>query len=63
MGDLPSRDDIRTTVWGLVELSKSGWIGEGNEIADELLDYIDGDPDAFAGWNLPTPAPPSTLSG
>lgn len=39
----PTLEEVRDFVRKLVELSHHGWIGEGEEIAQELLDYIDGD--------------------
>ena len=47
----PSIEEIRHLVSIMIERSYSAWIGEGSEIAQELLDYIDGrNPTATAEW-------------
>lgn len=47
----PTLEEVRDVIATMVERSTRGWIGEGEEIATELLDYIDGkNPEALAEW-------------
>ena len=47
----PSLAQVRDLIVTMLEWNRRGWIGEGDEIAREILAYIDGDnPDAIAEW-------------
>lgn len=47
----PTLEQVRDVIDTMVEHGERSWIGEGEEIAKELLDYIDGkSPDTPAEW-------------
>lgn len=49
----PSLDEVREVIATMVERSERGWIGEGEEIATELLAFIDGhSPNTPTQWKL-----------
>lgn len=51
MIDKPTLEQVRDLVASMVERAEGGWIGEGEDLAKQLLDYIDGNaPKAPQEW-------------
>lgn len=48
---MPTLSEVRELVATMVELSTHGWIGEGEQIAQDLLAYIDGDQTIRDEWD------------
>jgi hypothetical protein len=46
----PTIAEVRELVTKMLTLANGGWIGEGDEIAADILAYIDGDLTVLASW-------------